>query len=555
MKLKTYLSSLAMLVIVLGLHPLVAKDYAKKDPNERVRKAEEKYVQSQKCRHHHHHHSSSSSSLKDIKKCCRILNAKQACQFVIRERDLNPNGFVITKSGYYCLEKNSIFNPVVPNGQAIRITTSDVVLDLNGKTLSESSKTITDTNGITVDPNLSNITIMNGTVIGFSKVGIFAGKNSSLLKISQITSTNNGVRQQAGLFASGSGGLYITGSRDIIVENSWFVGNAGAGANFDDVSKVIFENNHCDDQVSAFLVNSTPPPFSNVALGAGFNGVVTGCSDVVIRNCTFNRNASEVLARGLSIRRSVFTTQTPNNTNFVIENCEMNDNKINLTNDVAINIGSSAVGISLNATNNVVIRNCSIFNNSSQASTALPLRSFGVDLFVCDDVLVEDCVASGHIQSSVSTATTFAMACGFKITQCNRNIFRRCVASNNINPVGEAYGFAMNNPIFGGALRQDNQVVFENCIAENNIGASGIGAGFNLRNALNSKILNCLAQGNTIGLLTDEQKLPPPDSLTDNNVVANNIFVANIQFGILDTTTNKSTAYYKNEAKKNGPTP
>jgi len=389
------------------------------------------------------------------------------------------------------------------------------------------------------------------------RLGILTGANNSLLKISQIKSTNNGVRQQPGLFASGIGGLFVASGHDIIVEDSWFVGNAGSGLLMRDVIKADIENTHCDDTVSAVLAGA-PPPFSQTSAGAVFLADVTGCHDVTIRNCTFNRNASEVITRGITIRRSFFNPgSTAKNSNFVIENCEFLDNTVNLTQDFAVNIGSSAHGCDLSNTNNVVFKNCTAFNNSTQSTTAAPqgIRSFGYDIFLCNDITVEDCVASGQIQSSVGTPTRYAMAAGFKTSQCNRTIFRRCIASNNQNPVGEAYGFAMNDPVPGGIVIQDNHDVFENCIAEANIGAPGKAAGFSLRNALNSKVINCFAQGNTIGLLTDEQKLPPPDALNDNNVVANNLFVANIQFGILDTTSNKTTAYYKNEAKKNGPTP
>ena len=67
---------------------------------------------------------------------------KKAC-CVIKARDINRNGFVIKKGGNYCLEKGVLYDPCDGN-PAIRISASNVTLDLNGNTLSQINKNVHD---------------------------------------------------------------------------------------------------------------------------------------------------------------------------------------------------------------------------------------------------------------------------------------------------------------------------------------------------------------------------------------------------------------------------
>ena len=90
---------------------------------------------------------------------------------------------------------------MLPLYGAIRISASNVTLDLRGRTLSQISKTVPPVDGIIVDPGLTNIIIKNGTVRDFSDAGIRVGAVSTTstvplvteLSISDIKSFNNGL--------------------------------------------------------------------------------------------------------------------------------------------------------------------------------------------------------------------------------------------------------------------------------------------------------------------------------------------------------------------------
>ena len=121
------------------------------------------------------------------------------CDFVVTAKEIACEGVVLCKSGYYCLCEDIIFNPNPDATAAIRITASNVTLDLRGRTLSQKSKDVLPVDGIVVDPGLTNIIIKNGTVRDFSDAGIRAGAVSTTpalvteLSIRDIRSFNNGL--------------------------------------------------------------------------------------------------------------------------------------------------------------------------------------------------------------------------------------------------------------------------------------------------------------------------------------------------------------------------
>ncbi len=95
----------------------------------------------------------------------------------ICQKDVGPSGLVIATPGYYRLKENIEFNPNADFLAAITIQSSNVTLDLNGKTLSESAigfATFDTTEGIVIASGSNNVTIKNGKIKGFSDTGILA---------------------------------------------------------------------------------------------------------------------------------------------------------------------------------------------------------------------------------------------------------------------------------------------------------------------------------------------------------------------------------------------
>ena len=77
--------------------------------------------------------------------------------------------FVITKPGNYYLPNDLTFTG--PAGTAITIEASQVILDLNGRTLKGTATGFDTTNGIVID-NRQDVIIQNGDVDGFTNVGV-----------------------------------------------------------------------------------------------------------------------------------------------------------------------------------------------------------------------------------------------------------------------------------------------------------------------------------------------------------------------------------------------
>ncbi len=169
-------------------------------------------------------------------------------------------------------------------------------------------------------------------------------------------------------------------------------------------------------------------------------------------------------------------------------------------------------------------------------------------------VSVSQTIPSTTISASVSQ---FSQVGGLKAdcsttTACGPVVFRRCVASGNVDTgTGIAFGFSTREPVAPMYSGVSGPYVFDSCIAESNTNSSGTGTGFDLWNIVNSKVINCFAESNNIGInVTDFSSFA-----SNNNIISNNVISANTNYGIQDSSAGASNAYYSNQAKNNGPTP
>jgi hypothetical protein len=601
------------------------------------------------------------------------------CDFVIDAKDINCRGVDLTKPGYYCLCEDVVFNPQpnqnTPYQAAIRISASNVTLDLRGRTLSQKSKDVFNVDGVIVDPGLTNIIIKNGTIRDFSDAGIRAGTVTPTpgpviteLSISDIRSFNNGngttVFNPRLSTGDAIGGAVILNAQDVKITNCDFNENFFTGMWALNITKLTAENSHFDDNVAGNLA------FQNLLITYG--AAVTGPSvDIAFRSCTFNNNSSGGLVAGFN---SGFAAAGGSTTNILFDSCQFNRNSATVDNtDVAIvldtiNGGTKALGIEMNNGTNVVFNNCeasgtsltlnvpisqtfppannittetqgfdlefcsnamltncqssgNVFQNNGGIGVRQFTQSFnlfasnqvtlsnchadgntngynaesapteenpslliveGFDTSSSGNIVFEDCTASNHHQAAadlVALDGAFSITAGFnshffllsssKCRHCGPVVFRRCVALGNTDTGtagGRAFGFSTREPQFAGTQTGPNSgpFVFESCIAENNtnniIDGSPVdtrtGSGFDIFNLVNSKIIDCFAEGNNIGInVTDFNNEPGFTFGSADNIISNNVVSANTTFGIQDLTAAKSNAYYSNRAKNNGPTP
>lgn len=491
------------------------------------------------------------------------------CEHVIRPHDIGSTGFVITKPGVWCLEKSTVYNPIT-TAPAIRISSSDVVLNFKGRTLSQVNKTVAGIAGVIVDPGVHNVSIRNGTVEGFSLAGIqFNPQNSptgnQVILVRNMIVNNNGTQGAINGGALGMAGLFTSFGTDILVKNSSFIGNAFQGVIAQDFLKFTMLNCHCDDTVQGAL---TANAASVSSLGLALVAATKDVSDAFVAHSTFNRNLSDGIARGILIFGQGAGTKARA---IKIQNCQMNDNSVFISDPNFAANGQAnprTAGIEMQNFEDVEFRNCEACRNTAGQAAANPtqraLVATGFTAFnggvAGGSLLIEDCFASGNTTSAVDqpAANRRSIAVGFNIDSPTtavgptaRVIVRNCVALNNSNPLSFAAGFGVLQISSNNTRIQGDQFVFENCLAENNVGASGKGAGFYLNSTTNSKVLHCVAEKNNIGILVNED-VP---GLSSGNIISDNTLAANTDFGIQNATSLSTNAYFSNVAKNNGPTP
>lgn len=293
--------------------------------------------------------------------------------------------------------------------------------------------------------------------------------------------------------------------------------------------------------------------------------VVNRNTDLSITNCevagmtlVLNQPASPSFPAG-AINIFLQGISGAHDTNCAISNCLVSNNSF--TNNSNVGIGLNNQSFAFYIANQFTISNCHTFGNVSMDSNSPSLLlTEGFDFAIMGNILIEDCSASGHTQAASNPPGEFSQVGGFKAdcastSPCAPVVFRRCTASGNTDTGtlnGFAFGFTTREPVSPGLTSGvSGPFVFDSCIAESNTNSSGTGIGFDLFNLVNSKVINCFAENNNIGInVTDFAPFA-----SNNNIISDNVVSANTAFGIQDLSAGMSNAYYSNRAKNNGPTP
>ncbi len=158
------------------------------------------------------------------------LVTQASCDITIRQIDLTLGVYTISTSGVYCLAENI-------TGRIV-IDTNNVVLDLNGKTMTNASNCVVVSGG-------SNVLIKNGSVIAPNSTGIIVFGGSDQITIERVTSYSSAV------------GLSVVGVTNVFVEACEFVGN-DLGLFFSAVSRATVNNTIASDsKLGGFALSTT----------------------------------------------------------------------------------------------------------------------------------------------------------------------------------------------------------------------------------------------------------------------------------------------------------
>jgi hypothetical protein len=240
-------------------------------------------------------------------------------------------GYTISSSGLYILSDN-VTASAAP-AAAITITSSNVVLDLNNKTISGFS--VANIIGIQIAGNIGNVIIKNGVI---ANVGL--GVVSVSAPASDISIENVSVERYA------NEGIEMMNVQGITISDCVLSGSSlSSGFGIDLFNVVQGKIKNCKSSkasVGIIIANSSATKFESVeAYSNNLYGLRMQVSQgVQVVDSTFNNNVGD----GVNFVSSV--------THCTLSNCQMNNNNNGLTMLDAFSV-------------NNIIQNCMAFNNGN----------------------------------------------------------------------------------------------------------------------------------------------------------------------------------------------
>lgn len=402
------------------------------------------------------------------------------CQKDFKTKCKSSKTYKIKSPGTYTLKENISFNPVANDIPAILICASDVVLNLNGKTLKQSPCSKFDRiTGITVAAGNHNVTILGnyGEVSNFSQRGIYVeGDNKHVTISDNLIISGNGYGTQTAFF-DGKNPLIQCGLQlgdqefmtalkagefhgilehvkitDVSINNNNIGILLGEGSNYE-FNNVDDSNNSESRPMWSYLSSlGFFIPNSTLCYGLAYfsNPEVTpapnfGIQNIKFYNCKFNNNVADASVQNLDGAYTDAFIMAVNFKGLKIDQCQFNSNRTVLSETGLYN---RTRGLVLGSGFGSVIEN-SEFNNNVGGNQVVGFNLSGlianpsgaaVNNFQAESVTLRQNVASDNVANPVLNALfTFP--------------------ANDIPAVG-AYGFI---------LRYPNGARIVECVGEGNV--------------------------------------------------------------------------------------
>lgn len=228
----------------------------------------------------------------------------------IRPCDLSPTNVTamhtISNSGRYYLSNNIAANSSVVTGvPIIKITASNIVLDLNQATITKYGANTYVNVGIEIASNLSNITIQNGKIADISGIGIKinTGVTNLVLQDLIISGCYSGVQT-----------VDTANCYSILIQNLQCInatGGVGYGIYLHSCHNVLIKNTNCN-----YNTGTTPRGF-----------ILTTCKSAVLENCQANCNINSNSGGTVYGILLTGTSSTLFSSACVVRNCTANYNQ------------------------------------------------------------------------------------------------------------------------------------------------------------------------------------------------------------------------------------
>lgn len=364
------------------------------------------------------------------------------------------NMYTIQQSGKYYLNTNLEANPSSTDRSVIKITASNVVLDLSGMTITQvDSNTQAGLNAIDIASGVSNVTIMNGFINKVTDVGVKVASSCNNIRLENVSINNcNGGGAQFNTVSNitldnvtisncnGSGtsapssvavGLYLTSCNSITIKDCQIDRNQGTSRNSYNCQIASCTNGYVvnssfssasgnvgrgllSTSSNGFVFENCNINYNTGSTGSGDGGNLTSCIAFTFNNCNFLGN------NGVGCSGTYAETCT----NLVFDGCNFNYQNSSGT--------STALGLYVNGGAGNVIKNCTALSN-----TGAGVNAFGITVSLsADGVIVDNCICSNN------TTTTSGVAYGIYMdSDVTNNTATNNILLNNVGASGNNFGF------------------------------------------------------------------------------------------------------------------
>lgn len=381
-------------------------------------------------------------------------------------RSLHGTGQIrITTAGSYFLSDNWTAELNSPGLSAICIATSDVTLNLKGKSLSISTNSHTSaTAGIELAPGVSNITITNGTIIGTRThtplpIGI-SGINNAHVTLKNLTITGC---SESGISLSYGKGLTM---KSITIRDTVNTHGSAVGLKLSHCTKIAISNSSIKttrggktltDFVAGIYIDSCNNGNLDQITTSNNKSIETSVYGIFLQNCS-KFTCSQVYANQNTSKNSQSTCA-----GFFIVNSDENSFTQCLANN---NVSTTAAvrGFEIQKSSDNIFRTCSALQNSAPQGSCIGFNNESSKYTAIHGCKAYDnlggttsCGFSSnasndtHITKSkaIGNTTHNGSVIGIRFIGEIDGIIKKCTINTNEAPNGTAYGIALFKECFG----------------------------------------------------------------------------------------------------------
>lgn len=422
----------------------------------------------------------------------------------------------ISAEGRYYFRENMHITPTQTNVTCLKITSSNVIVDLRGYTLMGNTETGAGMIGIEVASNLSNIQIINGTISALSGTGIKINTGCNGIQLKNIQIDNCTL---VGATIDTSKDIHIDGVMITRCDGSHASATDGAvGLRVATCKRVSASNSHFDGN-------------QHSAEGDAMGVYVTGSTHCNFMNCTAIQNKAGTASgdNGYGFRLASGTNHA------MLEDCMSGCNQSQ---------DGAAYAFDINGCSGLIIKRAHAHGTMARGTDGGTDYSYGFSISNgSSSIYLESCSAMGN--------TGAANVYGFYMDQSNYNYFTTCEARN------QTTSSVLTTTVAGFYTNLDRGNMFSDCNSFGNVGAansSAICCGYYLTggekcsNVLYSKAKsNDGSTGLGHGIFLDSARAC---AIRANELLVN-VGTAN-GYGVLDNEASSVSAYFENFAYGNG---